>query len=315
MDEGHTLGCVIRTCSSSNILCGSTVDCMGTKGGGRRLHELYAVGRKDTEMIKQPYIIAEAGVDHEGEMYRMEILINAAKAAGADAIKTQYYRPGLRGPNRSLPRLSEKEMYKAWEIAKGEGLTFLCTPHDEWALDFLEEWGVFDTYKIGSGTVCNKPLLYAAIDTNKDLIVSTGMHREDQVSYLMGALDPEKDAILHCVSEYPTPARNANIRYMHHLARMWGGRVGYSDHCEGFGPAVGAAVLGADIIEKHICVHEQVPDRQDTLCALNPTRFKTFVQTVRDACAATDQSVLHRELTEGEEKTLAWVRYRDDDEV
>tara|TARA_Y100000310_G_scaffold327344_1_gene393559 strand:+ start:5704 stop:6513 length:810 start_codon:yes stop_codon:yes gene_type:complete len=261
--------------------------------------------------MTRPYIIAEAGVDHEGSTRRLRKLITAAVDARADAFKTQYYKKGLRGPNRELPWLTETQVIEAAAYCRQRGITFLCTPHDVWSLEFLEKHNLCPAYKIGSGMVRRPAFIELAQNTKRPLFVSTGMHTERDVVLLAGRLDPSRDFILHCNSTYPTPAKMARIRYIFNMAEFWSGGVGYSDHCAGSGAVIAACTLGVQMVEKHICLRENVRGRQDTQCALSPKRFKQLVLDIEEAVEATRESPMERIPTPGELVTLGWVRARE----
>jgi sialic acid synthase SpsE len=218
------------------------------------------------------YVIAEAGVDHEGSMDRAMKLLNSAVDAKANCFKIQYYEKGFRGEHRELPWIPAYDVQKLRRECKEQKIDFLITPHDEWALEFIIENGNFDTIKIGSS---DWHLLDAAIATGKKLIVSTGGKSIDDLD-LAGNDLSRYDKWLHCVSEYPCPPDHANLNRM-----VENGMEGYSDHTRGTAIALAAVALGAEIIEKHITLERDVEGRSDTFCSLLPDEWPQFIRDIR----------------------------------
>jgi N,N'-diacetyllegionaminate synthase len=218
------------------------------------------------------YIIAEAGVDHEGSMDRAIQLLQAAVYAKADCFKIQYYSHGFRGAHRELPWLSAKDVQQLKRECKNQRIDFLITPHDEWALHFIISDGSFKTVKLGSH---DWDLLPEAIDSGLHVILSTGDKTVDELDK-SGDLLSINDRWLHCVSEYPCPPEKANLQ------RMVENRMdGYSDHTVGTSVALAAVALGAEIIEKHITLERDVEGRNDTFCSLLPDEWPQFVRDIR----------------------------------
>lgn len=204
-------------------------------------------------------IIAEAGVNHSGNVNTALKMIDAAKAAGADTIKFQTYCPEEAiNPNhrdfsflKSLA-LTQIDFIKLKRHCDEVGIEFLSTPGDVPSLKFLvEEVGV-RRIKIGSDDLTYRPLIKAAADTGLPLIISTGMADIYEVSAAIAPIKYDQFTLLHCVSAYPCSIQDANLRAMKTLSLLVHGRpVGYSDHCQGILACIAAASLGAVIIEKH----------------------------------------------------------------
>ena len=259
-------------------------------------------------------IIAEAGVNHEGSSKRLFTLFDGAFKAGADVFKIQYYKKGLQGKDRVLPWLEPEVLIELKRCCFEHKMMLLVTPHDKWALDFI----VYDldlrVIKIGSG---GWHLVDEVMRRNRGIIVSTGMHTELEIDAMRIQLTGyEYDSVLmHCVSQYPTPIRHAQLSFLQRLLQNPSPpSIGYSDHTAGFGASMLAAMLGVSVIEKHLVLEENLPDRQDTFCGLSPERFTVFVNCNHECIAARGsvEEDRRRYLTPGEQATLAWIKSRDE---
>tara|TARA_Y100000310_G_scaffold16905_1_gene16827 strand:+ start:1598 stop:2308 length:711 start_codon:yes stop_codon:yes gene_type:complete len=226
------------------------------------------------------YIIAEAGVDHEGSLKRALQLLYRSVEAGADCFKMQYYAEGYRGEHRELPWLSPAHMYTIEAKCKRMKIDFLLTPHDEWALDYIVNQTECDTIKIGSG---DWDLIPKALGTGKDLIISTGNKPPDLVIKQSIELEDSggDHGILYCVSEYPCPPTMVDLSLLAEWTRAIELNIGYSDHTQGTAIALAAVALDAEIIEKHITLEQDVAGRNDTFCSLPPDQWPHFVEDIR----------------------------------
>lgn len=255
------------------------------------------------------FIIAEAGVNHNGELSRALQLCNAAREAGADAVKFQTWKTerivtdsarmaAYQKENTAASDDSQYRMLKALELSYEDfrtirdhcceiGIQFLSTPDEVESLRFLVELGV-PLIKVGSGEVTNIPYLRQIGSTGKRVILSTGMSTLDQVRLAYETLRmagaPEV-ALLHCTTNYPCPMEEVNLRAMLTLKESFGCEVGYSDHTMGIEVSVAAVALGASIIEKHFTLDRNLPG-PDHKASIEPDEFAAMVRAIRHIEAA-----------------------------
>lgn len=251
------------------------------------------------------YIIAEMSANHDQNFDQAIKIIEAAKTAGADAIKLQTYTPdtltidcdneyfkikGTIWEGRNLYDLYN-EAYTPWDwqprlkkIAEGLGLDFFSSPFDASAVDFLEGIGV-PAYKIASFELVDLPLLRKVAQTGKPLILSTGMASLEEINEAVQtfrAAGGSQLALLKCTSAYPAPTEEANLRTIPDLAQKFGVPVGLSDHTMGSTVAIAAVSLGACIIEKHFTLSRQTPG-PDSSFSMEPDEFRSMVDAIRTA--------------------------------
>jgi N,N'-diacetyllegionaminate synthase len=253
---------------------------------------------------EQPvFIIAEGGVNHNGSRDLALQLIDAAADAGADAIKFQTWKTEL-VVSREAPKAqyqvmttandaSQFDMVRKLELAPhvfreissyaaARGIMFFSTPFDLASVDLLMELEV-PIFKIPSGEINHFPLLAKVARTGKPAILSTGMSTLGEVESAVNCLRAAGIrglAILHCVSSYPTPMGDANLRAMHTLEEAFRVPVGFSDHTLGSVASIAAVALGATIIEKHLTLDRSMPG-PDHQASLDPAAFKTLVGEIR----------------------------------
>jgi N,N'-diacetyllegionaminate synthase len=237
-------------------------------------------------------IIAEAGVSHFGDPGKARALVELAAEARADVFKTQAFST-KRLISAHMPewrdRLSSKEVDFDFIAAMKQrcdehGLIFLCTAHDESVLPWLDELGV-PAFKVGSGERGNVDFFRILGERGKPVILSTGMYRIGDVHEALEAFDTagcRELAVLHCVTSYPTPMDQVNLKAMDALREIFAGPVGYSDHTQGSLAVMAAVARGAQIIEKHITLDFDVPNAQDWKVSCGPHDFHDFVLKVRD---------------------------------
>ncbi len=273
------------------------------------------------------FIIAEAGVNHDGDPAKARQLVAAAAAAGADAVKFQTFTAeGLvtrTAPKARYQRLatdpgeSQYEMLRRLELSAEahaalfqccgeEGIIFLSSPFDRESCDLLETLGAA-AYKIGSGELTNHPLLAHAAAKGRPLIISTGMATLNEVEAAVTAVETRsasRPALLHCVSEYPAPPSHVNLRAMRTLADRFNVPTGYSDHTTGIEVALAAAALGACIIEKHITLDRSAPG-PDHAASLDPLEFKELVAGIRKVESALGNGIKRPTPKEGEIAAVA----------
>jgi sialic acid synthase SpsE len=251
------------------------------------------------------YIIAEGGVAHEGTLEGAKMLLNMATQidAHADCFKLQYFEKGMRGPNRELPWLYPDEMVEIDLICQDNLSLFLVTPHDRWAMDIVYDLLKHRTVKIGSG---DWHLLDKAQEMFDEVIVSTGMKTMPDMGQLYNR---PPHTVLHCVSEYPTPASRTNLPMIGRLRAMFPkSRVGYSDHTVGTIACIAAVTLGAEVIEKHITLERNIKGRQDTFCSLIGNELGQMIRDIRRLNAMMVSQP--KGITTEEQVTLDWVQDR-----
>ncbi len=251
------------------------------------------------------FVIAEAGINHNGDLALAKKLVDAAKAAGADAVKFQTFI-AEEEVTRKLQKVEyQKEgeadqesyfdMIKKWEFSEAQwqelvayctraGIMFLSTPSEEVSARLLERLGV-SAYKIGSNDLVTIPMLEEIFLWHKPVILSTGMAMPDEIGDALNAAQAagNRDVIvLHCTSSYPTPAHELNLRAIQTLHSAFGTLVGFSDHSAGLVAAPLAVLLGATVVETHMTLDKTLPG-PDQRMALDPVEFKTLVDAIRTA--------------------------------
>lgn len=263
------------------------------------------------------YVIAEGGISHFGQLPKAFGLIDLAKIAGADVYKTQHYRTNsLVGPSTPewRERLRTKEMpdnaiHAMKEYCTHQGMPFLCTPHDEEVLEFLDVTLDVPAFKIGSGEVENWPFLANIANRGKPIILSTGMYELAQIDEAIKVLAEngcDQLAILHCVTAYPAAPSIINLSVMDQIRDFFDGPVGYSDHTEGTAIPLAAVALGADIVEKHITLDRDVPNAQDWKVSCDSDTFPEFVRDIRLIEKARGGGP--KALSNAEKQSIKWAR-------
>ncbi len=247
------------------------------------------------------YIIAEAGVNHNGDMQIAKKLIETAKEVGADAIKFQHFYPNdlvcTNTPKSKYQKndkdtetqlamlnklcLSNQQQMQLYEYANKLNINYLCTPFDYRALDFLITLNL-KYMKFSSGDLTNIPLLKRAIKHNLSIILSTGMAKTDEIKNTLDLLNYNNIHLLHCTSAYPTLPHQVNLQSIAFLKHKFGLPVGFSDHTIGTTAAIGAVGCGAHIIEKHLTLDNNLPG-PDHKASANKQTFLELVQKIREA--------------------------------
>ena len=258
---------------------------------------------EESGRIKRTLIIAEAGVNHNGSAEIARRLVDTAKESGADAVKFQtfkaeriasrfadkaaYQKMNVRGRETHLAmlkrlELSAKDHRDLAEHCQRRGLEFLSSPFDEESADFLEKIGV-RRFKIPSGEITNFPLLSHIGRKRKPVILSTGMATLGEIERaleVLGKAGAEGVSLLHCVTEYPAPFDEINLRAIHTMKEAFRIPVGYSDHTMGNEIAIAAVALGAEIIEKHFTLDRSL-EGPDHKASLEPRELKEMISAIR----------------------------------
>ncbi|CEG12897.1 conserved hypothetical protein [groundwater metagenome] len=250
------------------------------------------------------FIIAEVGVNHNGDINLAKKLIDAAKDADCDAVKFQTFkaenvvtenaeRAGYQVKNIGGDE-TQRDMLKKYELrydnfielkkyCDEKGIIFLSTPHSEDAIDFLEN--LVPAYKFGSGDLTNIPALEYAAKKRKPMIIGTGMATMDEVKEALNAIyaqGNEEVVMLHCTTNYPCALEEVNLRAMQTMQKQLNCLVGYSDHTNGIIVPVMAVAMGACVIEKHF-THDKNLSGPDHKASLEPDELKEMVNAIRDA--------------------------------
>lgn len=278
------------------------------------------------------FVIAEAGVNHNGSLDLALRLVDAAKVSGADAVKFQTFRaetlvtqhadkavyqqhnvPGNRSQLEMLRglELSEEDFEKIQRHCESQGIEFLSSAFDEHSIRFLDALGM-RCFKVPSGEVTNLPLLECIGALGKPVILSTGMCWLSEVEKALRILDEAgagEVTLLHCVTEYPAPHEQVNLAAMATLRNAFGRQVGYSDHTAGIDIPVAAVALGASVLEKHFTLDARM-EGPDHAASLAPNDFRHMVESLRNVeralgdgrkrpapCELANRQVVRRSIT------------------
>ncbi len=275
---------------------------------------------------RSPFVIAEAGVNHNGSYERACELVRAARDAGADAVKFQTFVPeavispaapraayqasaGDSGGMLDMvrPLALSFEQFRGLHRLCGEvGIEFMSTPFDRASADFLVQLGL-PHLKLSSGDLDNYALLEVAARTPGTLILSTGMADLHEIRQTLDFLRGRHQggvALLHCVSSYPAPVASANVRALATLAQAFGLPAGYSDHTTGYAAGCAAVALGACIVEKHFTLDQALPG-PDHAFSLTPAQLREFIGLLRDTAASLGDGTKACLPVEQELRTLA----------
>lgn len=255
------------------------------------------------------FVIAEAGVNHDGDIARAHALVDAAADAGADAVKFQTFDPKKLASQRApmaayqeantgvresqlamlekltLPRSAHAELVRH---AADRGILFLSTPFDEGSADFLEALGL-PAFKIPSGEITNLPFLEHVARKGRPMLVSTGMAEMVEIARALDALDATTPdlpvAVFQCVTSYPAAIEDSNLRAIDTIRAAFGVPAGLSDHTEGIAVAMGSVTAGAAMIEKHFTVDRSLPG-PDHKASLEPDELAAMIRGIRQIEAA-----------------------------
>jgi N,N'-diacetyllegionaminate synthase len=281
-------------------------------------------------MKNKTLIIAEAGVNHNGDLDRAKQLIDAAAKAGADLVKFQTF-----SADRLVTRTATKALYQSQTTDKTESqyemlrrlelssdmhqeliahcanqnIGFFSTAFDIESIDLLVSLGQ-DHFKIPSGEITNLPYLLKIGRLGQNVILSTGMATLGDIEAAIGALEQAgtpraKITVLHCTTEYPTPMTEVNLRAMQSIRSAFGVEVGYSDHTPGIEVAIAAVAMGASVIEKHFTMDCNLPG-PDHKASLEPDDLEAMVSAIRNIEIALGDGV--KRLTHSEARNMPVMR-------
>jgi N,N'-diacetyllegionaminate synthase len=275
-----------------------------------------------------PFVIAEAGINHNGERGKAFAMIHAAKTAGADAVKFQTFKAAefCSDPNQMFTYKSQgKEvtesmlaMFQRYELSRDDwfairkecdraGIVFMSTPQNRSDLDLLLEIGI-PAVKIGSDDFTNLPLLKSYAQTKLPIILSCGMADMGEVYRSLetvGALDGYPTVLLLCTSQYPTPPQDVNLRKLITLRAAFPDlTLGFSDHSQGPLASSLATALGAAVFEKHFTLDHDLPG-PDHWFSENPQTLAQWVKAIRDAHVMQGSAVVRPTAAEREMRVLA----------
>ena len=274
------------------------------------------------------YIIAEAGVNHNGSLELAKNLVDKAKEAGADCVKFQTFiasqivsKNAVKADyqkKQTANSESQHEMLKKLELSfddfielnnycKEIGIEFLSTAFDFESIDFLNQLGM-QVWKIPSGEITNLPYLIKIAKLNKKVILSTGMSTMREIEDAVNILKDHGASeliILHCTTEYPTPYEDVNLNAMLAIKEKFGYEVGYSDHTMGIEVPIAAVALGAKVIEKHFTL-DRTMDGPDHKASLEPSELKTMVDAIRNIELSMGTGI--KEPADSEKKNIAIAR-------
>lgn len=249
-------------------------------------------------------IIAEAGVNHNGNMELAKKMVVKAKEAGADYIKFQTFQPeklvskyadkaeyqkkttGSEESQLEMLKklaLTQEDFRELKDYCEQVGIGFISTPFDLDSIDFLESLDM-DFWKIPSGEITNLPYLIKIAKTGRPIVMSTGMCQMEEIEDALTWLKKSgagEITLLHCNTQYPTPMEDVNLNAMQSLKRQFHLSVGYSDHTQGIEVPIAAAALGAAVIEKHFTL-DQTMEGPDHMASLAPEELSAMVRGIRN---------------------------------
>jgi N,N'-diacetyllegionaminate synthase len=275
-------------------------------------------------------VIAEAGVNHNGDLDVARRLIDVAAAAGADVVKFQTFRADrlatVGAPKADYqaeaigPHESQHEMLHRLELSESmhealvahcaaRRIRFFSTAFDIESLDLLARLGL-DSFKIPSGELTDLPYLRHVGGYGRPVILSTGMATLEEIEAALGVLDQagtprDRVTVLHCTTEYPTPMADVNLRAMLTIRDALGVQVGYSDHTPGIEVAIAAVALGATVIEKHFTLDRNLPG-PDHKASLEPGELADMIRAIRNIEQAMGDGI--KRPCPGEARNMAAAR-------
>ncbi len=282
--------------------------------------------------MNEVIIIAEAGVNHNGDIELAKKLVDAAVDAGVDYVKFQTFKSknlvskeakkaDYQIENTQNSNENQLEMLKKLELSnsqhdilisycKQKNIAFFSTAFDLESLFYLKELGL-EMVKIPSGEITNLPYLRKAASLFNEVILSTGMSTMKEIEdaldvFLQSGISKNNITVLHCNTEYPTPMKDVNLKAMLSIHEKFGVKIGYSDHTLGIEVPIAAVALGARMIEKHFTLDRSLPG-PDQLASLEPVELKAMVNAIRNIELAISGTGL-KEPSDSEIKNISIAR-------
>lgn len=292
------------------------------------MNKILIINKKKIGSNYKPYLIAELSANHNGKITNALKVVKAAKDSGADAIKLQTYTPDtltinstkkdfqIRSGNwkgNTLYKLYRKAQTpyswhkRIFDYAKSINLTCFSTPFDETAVDLLEDLKC-PAYKIASFEIVDHKLIKYIAKTGKPIILSTGMANLEEINEAVNVLKSNgcsNFALLHCVSAYPTPYDEMNLKNIEYLQNRFKTVVGLSDHSLGINVPIAAVALGASIIEKHFVLNKRIKS-PDSFFSITPKDFKNLSQMIKDSWKSIGQ--VNFNLSKSEKQSIKFRR-------
>ena len=281
--------------------------------------------------MKRTLIIAEAGVNHNGDMELAKKLIDEAASAGADIVKFQTFKAeklvsrNARKADYQIDNMkgeadtNQFNMLKKLELLQEnhqmlidycatKNIQFLSTPFDEESVDFLESLGI-DIFKIPSGEITNLPYLRKIGSKKKNVIISTGMSNMSEVNHALTILTEagtpiENIIVLQCNTDYPTAFSDVNLLAMQTMRDTLGVKVGYSDHTPGIEIPIAAVALGAEVIEKHFTLDRNM-EGPDHKASLEPAELSAMIKSIRNIEIALGDGIKRPSASESKNIAIA----------
>ena len=285
-----------------------------------------AIGGRAIGRDEPPYLIAELGVNHDGDPAKALLLVDAAADAGVDAVKFQTFRAEALAtagaPQADYQRArasagSQREMLHALELpidglraafarARERGIAAFSTPFDVESVAILVEMGV-PALKVGSGDLTNIFLLRSVAAAGLPLILSTGMATTEEVDAAVAAVRSSGDpplALLHCLSAYPAPPAETNLRAIPAMRERYGVEVGFSDHTVSLAAPIASIALGATIVEKHLTLDRRLAG-PDHAASAEPDELLVLASSLREAHAALGSGLKGPQPSEADTRRVA----------
>lgn len=287
---------------------------------------MFKIGDREIDSNSPPFIIAELSANHNGSLERAKLSIKIAKECGVDAVKIQTYKPETMTIDSNKSDFIVKgglwDGYKLYELyneaqtpfewhgelyrfANEIGITLFSTPFDESAVDLLESLNT-PAYKIASFELTDLPLISYIAKKGKPILISTGMASEIEISEAIEAARSSgcnSLLLFHCVSSYPAPIEQTNLKQILNLKKTFGVSIGLSDHTIGNTTAIAAVALGACAIEKHFTISRQEKS-PDSEFSAEPEEFKDLVREANNSWKALGSEGFNRPIAELGSKTF-----------